>query len=169
MTRNEKKEQYILLRAEGLSYRKIAERLQISRNTCKRWEEDLAAEISRTKSERLEDVYNLYKLGREEHIKKLGETLQRIDAALEEKDLAEVPAEKLLKIKLDYEERLQALYTEPATAGNFKDYTEEELLRTVCELYEKIKAGAITREQAKTELNALETVRQAIDLNNNAF
>ena len=166
----DKKEQFILLRAEGYSYAKIAAQLHISKGTCTNWERDLAEQIRRAKDGRLEDLYTLYRVGKEEHIKKLGEALQRIDEALAQKDLTEVPADKLLKLKLEYEERLQAQHTEPTDgAETFSEYTTEEMLRAVGELYERIKSGAISLPQAKAELTTLEGVRRAISEHNSMW
>ena len=158
MKSNSKKAEYIILRAEGLSYAKIAEKIGISKSTCSKWETELAGEIQAAKDERLEELQTLYRIGRAAHIEKLGKMLERITEALEQKDLAEVPADKLLKIYLDYEGKLQALKTEPGAA--FKDYTGEELLAAIGSLYEKMKAGEITPQQAKAELTALDTMRR---------
>ena len=164
MKTNEKKEQFILLRAEGLSYAKIAEELHISKSTCSKWERDFSAQITTAKEERLADLYNLYRIGKEAYIEKLGEILKRIDSAIAEKDLAEIPAEKLLRLKLEYEHRLQAQRTEPTEGDrSFSEYTHEEMLDAVAALYERIKTGAISTQQAKTELATLEGVQKAIN------
>ena len=166
----DKREQFIILRAEGLSFSKISAQLGISKSTCSKWEKDAAEQIRRAKEERLTDLYTLYRIGREAHIEKLGETLKRIDAALEQKDLTEIPADKLLKLKLEYEERLQEQRTEQtAETETFKDYTGEELLRAAGDLYERIKTGKATPTQARTELKALEGVIRAISENNSIW
>ena len=159
----DKKEKFILLRAEGLSFAKIATELGLSKSTCSKWEKDFTEQIRRAKEERLADLYTLYRVGKEAHIKKLGETIQRIDEALAQKDLTEIPADKLLRLKLEYEDRLQAQRTEPTEGEEtFTQYTTEEMLKAVGSLYERIKAGEITPQQAKTELNTLEGVRRAM-------
>ena len=168
MKLTEKREQYILLRAEGHSFSKISKELHISKSTCSKWERALEEKIKAVKEERLDELFTLYKVGREAKIKKLGETLQRIDEALEKKDLTEIPAEKLLKIKLEYEDRLQASYSEPNTGPEpFTEYSSEEVIKALLGLYGRIKEGKITPEQARNELKALEGVRQAVNDNNN--
>lgn len=163
----EKKEQFILLRAEGWSYSKIAKELGISKSTCTKWQKALAEPIREARDGRLQDLYTLYRVGKEAHIKTLGETIKRIEEALEKKDLTEIPADKLLKLKLEYEDRLQAQHTEPTEGGEaFTEYTTEEMLKAVAGLYERIKAGSITPQQAKTELTTLEGVRRAISEHN---
>lgn len=104
------------------------------------------------------------------HIKKLGATLESIDDALALKDLKEVPADKLLKLKLLYEDKLQSLYIEPTDGQeSFTEYNEEELLKAVAALYEKLKTGAITTQQGKAELATIEGVRKAIIAKENSW
>lgn len=163
----EKKAEFIALRAEGLSYSKIVEKLHISKSTCTKWERDLQAKIRTAKGDRLEELYSLYRLGKEEYIKKLGEQLQRIDTALAEKDFSEVPTEKLLRLKLEYEEKLQSQRIETGEeAENFTEYSTEEMLEAVVLLYGKIKAGKVTAQKARTELATLEEIRKAISEKN---
>lgn len=50
---------------------------------------------------------------REARIKTLGTAIQGIEEALAQKDLTELPADKLLKLKLKYERELRTEYTEP--------------------------------------------------------
>ena len=161
----DKKEQFILLRAEGKSFSKIAEELHISKSTCSKWQQDLLDQITTAKEDRLKDLYSLYRLGREEHIKKLGEALQRIDTALDQKDLTEIPADKLLKLKLEYESRLQELYVEPADGSSFDDFSTEEILKEAAGIYDRLKAGTITAVQAKSELAAIDGVKRAVTAN----
>ena len=166
----EKKEQFILLRAEGLSFQRIITRLRISKATCSKWEREFSERIRGAKEERLEDLYTLYRIGREAHIKKLGETLKRIDSEIAKRDFSEIPAEKLLKLKLDYEDRLQAQRTEPAEENAaFAEYTQEELLKATAILYERIKAGSVTMQQARAELATLESMQKAITAKENAW
>jgi transposase len=167
----EKKEKFIFLRAEGLSYSKITKEIHISKATCSRWEKELKNEIKKAKEERLEGLFSLYRIGREAHIEKLGEMVKRIDEAIAQKDLDEIPAEKLLRLKLEYEDRLQSYYTEPTEEGaeSFNSYSQEEMLEAVGELYERIKKGTVTATQAKTELAALEAVQKAITTKENIF
>ena len=167
----EKKEKFIFLRAEGLSYSKITKEIHISKATCSRWEKELKNEIKKAKEERLEGLFSLYRIGREAHIEKLGEMVKRIDEAIARKDLDEIPAEKLLRLKLEYEDRLQSYYAEPTEEGaeSFNSYSQEEMLEAVGELYERIKKGTVTATQAKTELAALEAVQKAITTKENIF
>ena len=165
MKTTEKKAEFIILRAEGESYRTIAQRLHISKSTCSNWEKELQDNITEAKEERLQDLFSLYRIGKEAYIEKLGETLKKIDAAIEEADLTAVPPEKLLKLKLDYEDRLKAEYKEPAEEEpeSFREYTQEEMLEAVGALYEKVKKGSITAAQTRAELATLEGMQKAIN------
>ena len=167
MKTTEKKAEFIALRAEGYSYSKIAEKLHISKSTCTKWEKSLQAKIRTAKGERLEDLYSLYRLGKEAYIQKLGEQLKRIDTALEKKDFSEVPTEKLLRLKLEYEEKLQQQRIETEEEAElFTEHSTEEMLEAVLLLYTKIKSGKVTPQQARTELATLEEIRKTINAKN---
>lgn len=56
----------------------------------------------------------MYEMHRASRIKRFGDMLNRIDTALEQKDLSELPADKLLELKLKYEEKLAGEYIAPA-------------------------------------------------------
>ena len=109
MKPTEVKAKFIILRAEGWSYSRIAAELNINKQTCSNWERELSEQVAQRRAERLEELYEAYGVGREHLIKKLGEVIERIDAALAEKDFSEMSTGQLLKLRLDYEDKLQAV------------------------------------------------------------
>lgn len=71
------KQQFIMLRAEGLSYGKIAEKLKISKATCSAWEANFTNEIAKRKQDRLEELYSAYGMLKDKRISSLGQTLNK--------------------------------------------------------------------------------------------
>ena len=112
MKPTELKQEYIRLRAEGKSYSFIAEQLHISKSTCTKWERDLAAEIDELKRAELAELYESYNMTKQARIRKLGDTLGKINEALEQADFSEVDPAKLLDFKLKYTEALKGEYVE---------------------------------------------------------
>lgn len=102
MKTTDKKLEFIRLRAEGKSYRAIEETIGVSRSTCSEWERDLSSEITCLQQESLEELYNAYGMAREARIRRLGDTLQRIDEAIAEVDFTQIAPERLLDLKLKY-------------------------------------------------------------------
>lgn len=149
-----KKHEYIRLRAEGKSYRAIEQEAGISRSTCSEWEKELAPEIARLRQENLEALYNEYGMMREARIRRLGETLLRIDKALEAADLSALPPEKLLDYKLKYQAALREEYA--ATASMDVTGAAGDTLEAMQNLYRRTATGDATTDQAKTELNILD-------------
>lgn len=154
MKTTDKKAEFIELRAQGLSYSKIAAQLHISKGTCTNWERELKAQIQELKADKLGELYTLYAMDRESRIKRVGDALQRIDGALEQKDLTQIPAGDLLKLKLKYEEQLKGEYTEP-TSSSFIEFNTLEVMQALAELYEKQQSGEISPAQAKAQLATL--------------
>jgi len=102
MKEQEKRDNFIILRANGYSYNQIAAQLSISKSTCSAWQKELGGHILDLKREQLTELYKKYGMRREARIEQLGEIMARIDTALEDKPLEELPADKLLAYKLKY-------------------------------------------------------------------
>lgn len=169
MKDQETRQEFIRLRAEGKSYRRIAEALQISRATCSIWERELKQEVDARKQERLEDIYDNYAMTKAARVQRLGNTLNRIKDALEEADLAAMPPEKLLDFYLKYAAALKEEYT-PAPAPAPAKSKECELpiiLQSLQDLLNRVRAGEVTTEQAAKEQAAITSflkVYEAVEL-----
>jgi transposase len=96
----EVKEQFIQLRAEGLSYQAIAETLKVSKQTLIEWSKDCQIEIHNFKSVRLEGLYEQYCATKEARIKLIGELLEKVRVELCGRDLSKVRTEWLYDIAL---------------------------------------------------------------------
>ncbi len=167
MKTTDKKADFIELRAKGLSYSKIAEQLHISKSTCSSWEQELKAQIQERKEARLTELYTLYGMEKESRIERVGTALAEIDKALATKDLSELPADTLLKLKLKYEQELKAEYSEP-TGQSFTELTVEEIITALTALYKKQESGTISPAQAKAQLATLTSLLSAEKLKSSA-
>ena len=150
----DKKLEFIRLRAEGKSYRAIEQEIGVGRTTCGEWDKSLSAEIARLRQENLEEMYSAYGMAREARIRRIGDTLHRIDEALSAIDFKAIAPEKLLDFKLKYSAALRDEYT----ASSAMDATgaPTDTLEAIQELYRRTASGDTTVEQAKTELNILD-------------
>ena len=81
------KEQFIILRAQGYSFRRIAEELKISTATAQDWEDKFHGDIERLKADELTALYEQYHATQQERIKALGGNLQEIERIMKEKDV----------------------------------------------------------------------------------
>jgi len=160
----ELKQEYIRLRAEGRSYSFIATTLHISKSTCTNWEQELGAEIARLKKEELSTLYDSYHMKKEARIKKLGDTLNRIEDALDNVELSEIAPEKLLDFKLKYTEALQKEYvgTEPAFKLG-ENIDAKDIVKALGDLLNRVRAGETTPEQASRESLILSNLLKAYE------
>lgn len=106
-----KKEEFILLRAEGLSYDNICKRIGISKTTAHKWNGLLRDKIEALERERLQDLYSLYRMHKEQRIRDLGNILQGVDRALQGADFSKLSVRSLLEYKLRFTAELARLYT----------------------------------------------------------
>lgn len=155
MKQQEHKTDFIRLRAEGRSLRAISAELGVSKSTLSEWDKALSEEISQLRRENLEELYTAYGMAKEARIRRLGETLSRIDTALDAVDLSELPPEKLLMYKLKYQEALREEYTAPAADVSGE---AESTLEAFRDLYRRTASGEISTDRAKTEAALIDKV-----------
>lgn len=159
----ELKKEYIRLRAEGKSYSSICEQLHISKSTCTKWERELASQIDELKRAELVELCESYSMTKEARIKRLGDTLEKINAALEQVDFSTVDPAKLLDYKLKYTEALKAEYigTKPTLEPGAVD--ANGIVDAYAELLARVQAGDVTTEQAQKESGILSQLLKAYD------
>ena len=170
MKPQEIKKEYVRLRAEGKSYSVIAEQLHISKSTCTKWERELSAQINELKRAEFQELCESYGMTKEARIKKLGDTLEKIEDAIAKADFSTVDPAKLLDFKLKYTEALKGEYigTKPAAelgAVVVKAALERAGLKpeNVDELLNRVRAGEVTDEQASRESAVLANLLKAYD------
>jgi len=161
----ETKIEFIRLRAEGRSYSYIADTLHISKSTCTAWERELKNAIAELKQEQLNELYSSYYMTKEARIKKLGDTLDSINTALEGADLSQIPPEKLLEYKLKYMEALKGEYTGSGTPYQFTaDKIEpKDIVTALGDLLNRVRTGEVTPEQANRESTIIANLLKAYD------
>lgn len=164
MKPTETKQEYIKLRAEGKSYSFIAEQLHISKSTCTKWEQDLAAEIDELKRAELAELYESYNMTKQARIKKLGDTLGKINEALEQTDFTEVDPAKLLDFKLKYTEALKGEYVGMKKAIDPESLEARDIVEALADLLNRTRAGDITTDQAQRESLILTNLLKAYDI-----
>lgn len=164
MKPTELKKEYIHLRAEGKSYSVICEQLHISKSTCTKWERELASQIDDLKRAELAELYESYSMTKEARIRRLGDTLEKINAALEQTDFTTVDPAKLLDYKLRYTEALKGEYigAKPAPLG-LDSADAKGILTAYADLLNRVRAGDITTEQAQKESGILAQLLKAYD------
>lgn len=159
----ELKQEYIRLRAEGKSYSYIADQLHISKSTCTKWERDLAAEIDELKRAELAELYESYSMTKQARIKRLGDTLEKINTALEQADFSEVDPAKLLDFKLKYTEALKGEYVGQKKAIEPETIEAKDIVEAFADLLDRTRAGDITADQAQRESLILSNLLKAYD------
>lgn len=159
----EDKQEFIKLRAEGLSYRQITKETGLAKDTCRRYEKEFREEINQLKADKMQELYKSYHMTKEARIKKLGETLSKINSALDEVDLSTIAPDKLLDYKLKYMEALKSEYTEPSQNRLEGEFDAKDILNSIGDLLNRIQAGTVTPEQASKEMQAYSNLLKAYE------
>ena len=101
------KEKFIELRAKGWSFDKIAKELGKAKQTLIDWSKELQSEIANSKASGLEALYESYYLMRENRLQTFGVMLTKIKAEIDQRDLSDVPTDKLLELLLKYNSQVK--------------------------------------------------------------
>lgn len=167
----ETRQEFIRRRANRESYATIADALHISKSTCSAWDSELNAEIALQRQDQLNDLYIAYGLVKAARIERLGQTMRRIDEALANANLTKIAPEKLLDLKLKYAAAMKEEYTGatealplPADRG-----TDDGAYYATADLFQRLRDGEITTQQAKTELQTIQAMNKAYEMATNPF
>ncbi|MCH7504277.1 hypothetical protein IID04_01385 [PVC group bacterium] len=104
---NDRKEQFIEMRAKGISYDKISRALAVSKPTLVRWSKGLSQTIKNMKAIELEVLLEKYYATKVKRIELFGEKLKCIKDELDKRELSEVSTEKLFELYVRFIEILK--------------------------------------------------------------
>lgn len=96
----ESRSKFVEMRAAGLSYRTIADRLGLSRATLVSWNREFADEIATVRAREVEELHAKYLMMKEHRLQIFGEQLERMRDELRKRDLGEVSTAELLRLFL---------------------------------------------------------------------
>jgi len=105
--KQELKHDFIEMRAKGYSYRKIAEKLDVSIGTLSSWRQELEGEIATLKAAELDALYERYYMTKQKKIVQLGRQLKHIQKELRGRDYEDISTDKLLDMELKLYEALE--------------------------------------------------------------
>ena len=163
MKSTETKREFVRLRGEGLSYSAICEQLHIGKSTCIALEKELADEIGELRRAGLEELRESYGMTKEARIKRLGETLTRINDALDRVDFSTVDPVKLLDFKLKYMDALKQEHIGTTPDIDPDTMNAKGILAKLTDLLNRVRAGDVTTEQAHRESMVLSDLLRAYD------
>ena len=155
--------EFILLRAQGLSYDKIAKKLKIGRATCSNWDSKYMREIADRKAEELNALYEEYFMGHKARIKRLGGICNKLDEEINKRDFSQIPLEKLLELRLKYGDALKQEHTGGSGGALPADATPSQILQSIILIYNRTRSGELTEAQARQEITMLAGCLKAID------
>ncbi len=117
MKDQETTDKFVEMRAKGMSFSKIAEQLNTSKQTLINWSKDLDEEIANLKAIELESLIEKHYMSKEKRIELYGKTLKDINAELEKRKISDLNTKELYTLMIKIDSILQREKTEPI----FKD------------------------------------------------
>jgi len=106
----EQKEQFIQLRAKGLSFDKIAEELEVSKPTLLKWSGEFLEEVAEAQFHELDNLLNEYKVHRRNRFEKNCKLLNAVYEELEKRTdkLQKLSVPELAKLAEALEKKIEA-------------------------------------------------------------
>ena len=98
MKDNTKKQEFMELRAKGISFAKISEQIGVSKPTLIDWSRELELKVSNLKAIEMEALYEEHRLNKEARIKRLSNQLNKLETEMESRSLADIPTSKLFDL-----------------------------------------------------------------------
>jgi hypothetical protein len=132
METQELKERFIQLRAQGYSYDRAAKELGKAKQTLIDWSKELGSEIANRKALELDALYEKYYLYKEHRLQVFGQILARLREEALNRDLSDLPTDKLLDLVIKYNSQLKEEYLEP-TFKSSEEIHEERLNKQLLE------------------------------------
>lgn len=123
----EQQGQFIQLRAEGLSFAKIAKQLNVSKPTLLKWQVELSKEVHQARFFAIETLVEEYKLRKQHRIQGIAVMLQKAQKELDKRDFAELSTSDLFKLVKRLEEKLaKEINSVSCETGEVKNIFEED-------------------------------------------
>jgi len=107
MKSKEVKEKFIGLRAEGLSFSKISEKIKTSVPILMKWEKEYSREIDELKYLEFETLREKFLMGTKARLESYGEVLTKAKEELKSRGLKDVSSDKLLNMINDLENKFR--------------------------------------------------------------
>lgn len=98
--KNDKKDQFVELRAKGNSYDSIAKKIGVSKGTLISWSRDLKVEIQNYRNLEADALMEKYKMTKNSQLEALGAQLTKVREEVSKRDLSDIPTEKLVTMEI---------------------------------------------------------------------
>lgn len=103
-----KKEKFVELRAQGMSFVSISEELGVSKTTLIDWSQQMSEQIGNLRAIHDESLREKYRVAKEHQLKTLSSRLEAVEGELEKRGLTDMPTEKLFGVLFKLMETLRS-------------------------------------------------------------
>ncbi len=128
MTDVKLKEKFIELRAGGVSFDNIANKLKKSKTTLIKWQFELSKEINNLQYTEIQNLLEKYQMTKKRKLEFYSKQLEKVYEALEKKDYDNISAKELNDLREKFENRLSE------EKKYIKYFTGEKINRSTFEL-----------------------------------
>ncbi len=120
------KDEFVELRATGMSFASISKQIGVSKTTLIAWSKECQMDIANLKQIHIESLQEKYRMGVEHRMELFSKQLGSIEAELSKRSFEDIPTEKLLNMAMKLGNELNAIVT-PITFQKCSDSFELNL------------------------------------------
>jgi transposase len=131
MTDQETLVRFVQLRAEGRSFARIADELNVSKPTLIKWSRKFQFEIHNQRAILLEAVQERWLHTREERVATLGAQLQQVEAELARRNIGELSTPRLFALAATLRRQIQAETGQLRFTSPIKEIPDDEYCEQV--------------------------------------
>ncbi|HET9098695.1 MAG TPA: helix-turn-helix domain-containing protein [Candidatus Saccharimonadales bacterium] len=126
------RQKFIEMRAENVSFAKIAKELKVSKSTLITWAKAHELDIQNLRAIAYEALNDQYKVGKQHQLEMWSEQLEAVRAELKKRGLGDIPTPKLLELLDTLSEKLknEAYKVEFKSEAVEKPYEVKEFITT---------------------------------------
>ena len=131
MKDNKTKQNFIELRAAGYSFDNIAKQLDVAKSTLIDWSKEFEYELANLKAIELESLQEQYYISKKARIEIIGDQTKKIKEELDNRDLSEVPTDKLFDLFMKQMQWLKAEEVTPVFQKQKEESIEDMMSETL--------------------------------------
>lgn len=124
MVNTDKKGEVLLLRSQNYSIRVIAEKTKLSKETVANIIRDNREEVEALTSIEMDELLKEVSATKRDRIVSLSRQLKKVEEEIGERDLSDIPTDKLFKVLLDLQKELR-VYTDSESLTSTEEAKDE--------------------------------------------
>lgn len=152
------------LRTKGFSISAIAKGMQKSRNVLIKWDSEFKDEIREAQTEQKDTLIKNYLAFKNDNMKFISDTADLLQGIIDKAAAEEITLDKAIFLRMKLVEMANKEVYPLQVSNDYKTIEPEELAKELNVVYDNLKKGVISAEQAETYVKILNGMIKAYEI-----